>query len=251
MDLKNKVVVIAGATGGIGREITKAFAKEKVNLVLVARRKVILDSLKQETEKLGAKVDVFECDLTKSGSVEKFVSVLNKDHKQVDVLINAAGVGVYKPLPEIKLDEWQRSLEVNVTAPFLLIQKLLPLLKKSQKACVLSTGSGMGRVAMAKRSAYCTSKFALRGLMLSLAKEYKKTNIQFCHLTLGSVLTAFGPLSLEDKLASQKKGKKYLDPSWLAHTIVAKIKNDTLEDEVTIYPSHYFAESKKGKTALK
>jgi len=85
--------------------------------------------------------------------------------------------------------------------------------------------------------------------MLSLAKEYKKTNVQFCHLTLGSVLTAFGPLSLEDKLASQKKGKKYLDPAWLAHTIVAKVKNDTMEDEVTIYPSQYFGESKKGKTA--
>ena len=248
MNLKDKVVVIAGATGGIGREITRAFAKEKVKLVLVARRKVVLDSLKLEAEKLDSKVNVFECDLTDQPSVERFVFDLKKGHKQVDILVNAAGIGVYKSLPEIKFDEWQKSFGINVTAPFLLIQKLLPLLKKSTKAYVLSTGSGMGRVAMAKRSAYCTSKFALRGLMLSLAKEYKKTNVQFCHLTLGSVLTAFGPLSLEDKLASQKKGKKYLDPAWLAHTIVAKVRNDTLEDEVTIYPSHYFAESKKGKT---
>jgi short-subunit dehydrogenase len=83
--------------------------------------------------------------------------------------------------------------------------------------------------------------------MLSLAKEYKKSNINFTLLTMGSILTAFGPLSVEDKKEKSKKGKQYLDPKWLAHHIVSKIKNDTLEDEVSIYPSHYYEESRKDK----
>ncbi len=251
MDLTNKVVVIAGATGGIGREITKAFAGEKADLVLVARRKMVLDSLKEEAERLGSKVTIVECDLTDSVSVDRFVSATKKIYNHVDVLINAAGIGIYKPLKDLSLEDWKKSLDLNVTAPFLLCQKLLPLLEKSNEAVVVSTGSGMGKVAVAGRSAYCASKFALRGLMLSLTREYKKSNIHFSHLILGSVLTSFGPLSIEEKVKSQKKGKKYLDPSWLAHTIVSKVKNDTLAPEVTIYPSHYFAESKKGKVAVK
>ena len=105
MDLTNKVVVIAGATGGIGREITKAFAGEKVDLVLVARRKMVLDSLKEEAERLGSKVTIVECDLTDSVSVDRFVSATKKIYNHVDVLINAAGIGIYKPLKDLSLED--------------------------------------------------------------------------------------------------------------------------------------------------
>lgn len=247
MNLKGKIAVVAGASGGIGREVSVELGRRGTHVALVARRKDVLETVKEVIEKTGGKAYLYECDLTSSKSVDELVKNLEKNFKHIDILVNAAGVGVYKNLKDVLLEEWQKSLDVNVTASFLLTQKLLPLLGKSEKAVVISMGSGMGKVGVSGRSPYCASKFALRGLMLSLAKEFKKTNIKISLLTLGSVLTSFGPLSLEEKMEKQKTGKRYLDPKDLARTIVSKIENDSLEDEVVIYPSQYFFESKKGK----
>jgi short-subunit dehydrogenase len=247
MNLKGKIAVVAGASGGIGREISLALADEGVELILVARRKKVLDALKSLIEESGGKASVYLADLTKEDSVRKLVSEIKQKHNRVDLLINATGVGVYKKLKDISFEEWKVSFAANADAVFLLTQKLMPILRKAEKAYVISIGSGMGKIALSGRIAYCASKFALRGFMLSLAKEHKKSNIKPVLLTVGSVLTSFGPLTIEQKKEKQQKGKEYIDPKWLAHYIVTKIKHDTLDDEVPIYPSHYFEESKKDK----
>lgn len=248
MDIRGKVAVIAGASGGIGREVSMAFAKGGTNLVLAGRRKDVLFALKRETEKFGIVVLPFECNLASPRGVSDLAGLIERKFTHVDVLINAAGVGIYKKLSDIAYDDWKSSMEVNATAPFLLTQKLMPLLRKSERSYVISMGSGMGKIGVAGRSPYCASKFALRGLMLSLAKEYKKTNVKIVLLTLGSVLTSFGPLTLEEKKRKAKEGKGYITPSYLAETIVTRIKNDSLDTEVSIYPPKYFSESKRGKT---
>lgn len=248
MDIKDKIAVVVGASGGIGREISKALAEEGAYVFLVARRKSVLDALKRDIEEKGGWANVYLADVTNEKSVAKLSSYLKDNFGKVDLLFNAQGIGIYKKFPEVTYDDWKKQMAVNVDSVFLVTQKLLPLLEKSKKAFVISTGSGMGKVAVARRSPYCASKFALRGFVLSLAKEYRKTNVHFVHLVLGSVLTSFGPLTLEEKKEKLKRGKKYLDPVWLSHYIVTKIKNDTLEAETTIYPKHYFEESKKGKT---
>jgi len=248
MNLKGKIAVVVGATGGIGREISKALAKEGPELLLVARKQDTLDVLKGEIEEKGGKAQTFVADLTNEESVTKLAEFVNKFYGRVDILFNTAGIGVYKKFPEVTYEDWRLQMAVNVDAVFLVIQKLLPGLLKSEKAYVFSMGSGMGKIAVSGRSPYCTSKFALRGLMQSLAKEYAKTHIHFVLLTLGSVMTPFGPLSLDDKQEKAKKGKVYLDPSWLAGHIVNKLNNETFEPETPIYPKHYFEESKEGKT---
>jgi short-subunit dehydrogenase len=248
MKLKNKIAVVAGASGGIGRELSRELASEGAEMVLVARRAKVLNALKRDIEKTGGKASVFTSDLTDPKSVSDLASEIRKKYSNIDILVNAVGVGVYKNFEELDFEDWNRSFNANVDAAFLLIQKLMPLLKKAEEAYVISTGSGMGKIAVKNRSAYCASKFALRGLMLSLAKEYGDTNIKFVLLTIGSVLTSFGPLTVEGKKEKQEKGKKYLDPKWLANHIVIKIRHDTLEPETPIYPKHYFEESKKGRT---
>ena len=245
MKLKGKVAIIAGASGGIGREITMELAEEGAELILVARRKPVLIALKRIIEEGGGKVNIFTADLTKKESVNKLIDEIRNKYDHIDILFNVAGVGVYKKFIDVSYDEWKHSFEVNVDSVFLLTQKLIPLLKKSKKSYVISMGSGMGKIALSGRSPYCSSKFALRGLMLSLMKEYEKNRINFVLLTVGSVLTGFGPLTIKEKVEKQKEGKKYLDPKWLASYIITKIKHDTLDDEVPIYPSHYFEESKK------
>ncbi len=245
MELQGKTVCIIGATGGIGREISLAFAKRRANLILVARKMDSLDVLEKEISSKYISVGKFTCDVADPRSIEGLAKNVGRKYKNIDVLFHLVGIGVYKKLSEISYDEWKASIDVNVTSAFYIFQKLLPLLEKSEKAYVIASGSGMGKVALSGRSAYCTSKFALRGLMLSLAKEYKKTNIHFVHLTLGSVLTPFGPLSLAHKRKKSSEGKGYLEPDWLANYIAARIEHDTLEAETPIYPRQYFSESRK------
>jgi len=226
MQLENKNVVIVGATGGIGRALSFAFALEGANLVLVGRRTLILKALKKEIKRLGCKgeVFIFKADVSSEREVKRLVRKVSFRFKNVDILVNAAGIGVYKKLEDLSYGDWRRSLSINLDSVFLVIKEFLPLLKRAQKSLVISMGSGMGKIAVSKRSAYCASKFGLRGLMLSLAKEYKNTNINFVLLTLGSVLTAFGPLTLEEKVKKNRKGKAYLDPVDLA-------KNDCCKDK--------------------
>lgn len=247
MEIKGKTVVVIGATGGIGRVFSLGLGLKGANLIMVGRDQKILNSLKAKLAQKKVRSFVFACDVTKSSEVGKLYKKLKK-FKKVDIVIHAAGLGIYKKIEDISLDEWNASINVNVNSVFLITQKLLPLLKNSEKSYFLVTGSGMGKVAVAGRSAYCTSKFALRGLILTLAKEFKNTNVNFIHLTLGSVLTSFGPLTLEEKEEKAKGGKGYIIPTELVHTVLTKIENDTLESETPIYPKGYYKSSNKGIT---
>ena len=246
MNLKNKNVVVVGATGGIGRVMSLAFALKGSNVILVGRDRKILSSLDTKLKERGCVSQILAVDVTKPAGVDKLSKLLRHGH--IDVIVHAAGVGIYKSLESLTFDEWKKSFDVNVNSVFLVIKHLLPLLKKAQEGYVLVTGSGMGKLAVAKRSAYCASKFALRGFIMSLAKEYKGTGINFVHLTLGSVLTSFGPLTLEEKVKKVKEGKSYITPAYLAHTVVTKLENGSLKTETPVYPRKYFSESKSGKT---
>ena len=97
----------------------------------------------------------------------------------------------------------------------------------------------MGKIPSAGRSVYCASKFALRGLSLSLSKEYKGTNIHFVLVTLGSTLTDFGPKTLKEKEEESLKGKAYFTPEGVAKKFIEIVENDKLEDEIELYPSEY------------
>lgn len=248
MDLKNKNVLIFGAGGSIGRVLSIRFALVQTNLILVGKKKDSLNVLKKKLIGKNKNISTYQVDVTQEDSIKSLAKRIENKFKNIDILINAFGVGIYKNLNSLSFEEWEESVAVNLNGVFLTSKYFLPLLNQSQKAYVIALGSGMGKVGFPGRSAYCASKFGLRGLMLSLAKEFEKTNIRFVLLTLGSVLTSFGPLSLEEKIKKQEKGKKYLQPSDLAHTIVSKIENDTLETEISIYPSKYYKQSKKGKS---
>lgn len=222
MDLKNKVVVVIGATGGIGREIVKELQSEGANLILVAKNK--------RSEEYPGKF--YECDLSDQKNTMAVSNQIANDYKVIDILINAAGIGIYKPFEELSIDEWNNSIDVNLNSVFIFTKQLISSLNASESSMVLSLGSGMGVKPEAQRSAYCASKFALRGLMLTLAEEYKRfKKPEFFLLTLGSVLTSFGPMSFEEKKKEMESGKGYLTPDWVAKKIIELLKLEKREVE--------------------
>jgi short-subunit dehydrogenase len=234
MELKSKTVLITGASKGMGNSIAKKLAQEGANLILVARNEENLKDLVNNLSKGSHKYYV--CDFEDFKQVENLIENISSDYQKVDVLINGAGIGIYKPIEEVTFDEWRKSFSIGLDAPYFLIQKLLPLLSKAEKTVVINIGSGMGVIPAPGRSVYCALKFALRGMTLSLAEEFKRTKIQFVLLTLGSVLTGFGPKTIEEK---KNEGKAYLTPEWVAERVSEIIKEDGKIVEYTFYPSDY------------
>jgi 3-oxoacyl-[acyl-carrier protein] reductase len=240
MKLLNKNIVITGSTGGIGRELVKNLDEEGVNLILISRSDDELQNLKKE---LKSNCEIFSGDFSDQNEIEVLSKKISKQFKTIDVLINAAGIGVYKPIEEETLKEWNNSMNINVTSQFILIKNLSKNLRKSKDSLVLSIGSGAGVIPMAGRSIYCTSKFAVRGLTLSLAEEYRRTSVDFCLITLGSTLTSFGPMSFDEKRTEMEKGKKaYFTPDWVAKKLISIIKDNDRRTEYTLFPSNYATE---------
>lgn len=232
MNLDSKVIVITGATGGIGRELVKKLDNENAKLILISKTESELQNLLKTLKNKDNKYYV--CDLSNQKNSIKVSQQIKNDFNNIDVIIHCAGVGVYKPIEEIEIDDWNKSFEINVTSSFIFTKNLSPT------NLVLNIGSGAGVIPMAGRSAYCASKFALRGLTLSLSEEFKRIgNPKFCLITLGSTLTSFGPMNFENKKVEMEKGKAYFTPEWVGEKLIEIIKDEKREVEYTLYPGDY------------
>jgi short-subunit dehydrogenase len=232
-----KTALITGAAGGIGNALAERLVKD-YQLLLVVRNNRQAKSINLETSKISV------CDLSNIAELKILISWIKKQTDTLDLLVNVAGVANYLNLNEITNDIWQESMAVNITAPFILIRDLLPIM--SIDSLVLNIGSGAGSIPMRGRSAYCASKFALRGLTLSLAEEFKDQYPSFCLITLGSTITNFGPLSAEEKQVEADSGKAYFPVEWVADKLVQIIADKNRDTEIVLYPGeHGFGEWKK------
>lgn len=251
MSISKKTILITGAAKGIGKAISQRLISERAHLILVDIEKISLQ---------GPNIYIYQADLTKFEEIEALAIKIQKDHPRIDVLINNAGIGIYKRIEELELSEWQKAIDLNVTAPFFLTKLLLPnLLAATQgnsisgeqqeklpaenftdKPLIINIGSGCGKKGVAGRVSYCATKFALRGMSLSLHKELGSL-INVIYLALGSVATEFGSQSLEEKL--KLAGKNYLTPKEVAQEIFTQIIANTdknLPAEIELYPKGYY-----------
>lgn len=236
MNLFGKTVVLTGAGGGIGSVLAEKLHLEGAKLFLTSTEARKLDELRG---KLAGTDRIFLTDFLLPNQIKELVDNIKRETDVVDILINAAGVGIYKSLEELSQKDWEDSFKINAEAPFLLIQKLLPLLQKSSESLVLNIGSGTGVIPQRNRSAYGASKFALRGLTLDLAEEFTRKSPRFCLITLGSTLTNFAGVPVEEKIKRSKEGHAYFTPEWVANKLIEIMKSDNRKVEYTCYPSDY------------
>lgn len=224
MNFDGKTALITGANGGIGQALVSVLKKEKVNCILVEREVHKSDD------------PVFGCDLSDTGEIKKLADRLKLKFDAIDFLFNIAGVGIYRKIGDLALEEWNLSIALNLTAPFYLTKELLPLLKNSKAPFILNMGSAMGVSPTPERAAYCASKFGLRGLSLTLSEELKEEGIAVSLLTLGSVMTNFGSGGISRRTHLATHGKKYLTPESVAGFIIKVVKDDNRKSEYELYP---------------
>lgn len=239
----DKFAVVTGATGGIGRAIVQGLDGAGFNCILLGRHEEELKGFFKTLQNNKGKI--YACNFADVNDVIGIGKKIVSDFKTIDVLLNVAGIGIYKPIEEVTVKDWEDSYTIGNTSPFFLTQTLLPSLEKSDISVVVNIGSGMGVIPAAGRSVYSSMKFALRGQTLSLAEEFKRTKPHFVLMTLGSVLTSFGPMSFEEKKKEMESGKGYLTPETVAKKIVEVIKDGERESEYTIYPADYAGQWQK------
>lgn len=186
-NIQNKVVIIIGASSGIGESTTKKLAKEGAKLIIAARR---ADRLKALAEKLpNTEISYAVADVTKREEVQSVVDLAMKKYGRVDVLYNNAGIMPTAPLSESRYDEWRQMIDINIMGVLNGIAAVLPIMKKQQSGQIISTDSVAGHVVWRDSAVYCGTKFAIRAIMEGLRQEERENNIRSTIISPGAVDT--------------------------------------------------------------
>ncbi len=199
MCFKDKVVLITGAGGGIGRETALALAKEKAKVILFGgRNQAQLKKTRDLILKDGGECFIVAGDLTDSSALtESFNKVLAFTDK-IDVLINNAGVAHNTAFSSVTADEFDTIMNINVKVPYFLTQMALPYLKKSDSATIINIASVVAHAGYENQSVYTASKHALLGFTKALATELYKDNVRVHAISPGGVYTDMIKVSRPD-----------------------------------------------------
>ena len=165
-----RVVLITGASAGIGAALAREFANQGADLVLAARRLPRLQELAEDLRRAGRRAHAVECDVTQDGALEHAVAQALQTYGRLDVAVANAGFGVVGPLERLTLDDYRRQFETNVFGVLRTAAAALPALRRSRGTLVI-IGSVAGHVPTAGASAYAMSKAAVAALAGSLRGE--------------------------------------------------------------------------------
>jgi uncharacterized protein len=195
---QDKVVVVTGASSGIGRETALTFARAGARVVLAARSEGKLHTLIDAHPDLHDRLLAVPTDVTKQEDVERLFNKVIVQFNRVDILINNAGIGLRAPVAEIRFEDAQRVMDVNFFGALRCIQAALPLMKKQKpihprapRGQIVNVGSVLSAVATPNNGLYSASKFALRALSDSLRIELKPDTIDVILIMPGYTDTPF------------------------------------------------------------
>lgn len=196
--LEGKVVMITGASQGLGRALALACAREGASLVINSRSEDSIRPVTEETESLGAAVLALAADVSKGADVEKLVGAAADGFGRIDVLVNNAGVlGPKVRIEEYPEDEWRRVIDANLTGPFLVSKAALPLMPEG--GSIINVVSGVSVEGRAEWGAYSASKFGVEGLTQILAAELKERGIRSNAVDPGGMRTEMRAAAYPDE----------------------------------------------------
>lgn len=194
-EIKGKVVLVTGASSGVGQAVSIRFAKGGAKVALVGRNQVALERSVKEIEKFSQEksgtAKSFICDLNEISSISQLVNTVREEMGPIDILINSAAYAVGGLVEDCPIDQYRKNLEVNFFAPLALIQAVLPDMKQKGSGQIINVTSGVGTRALPGFSSYCVTKFALNGLTESLRLELKPFGIDVILISPGRVASKF------------------------------------------------------------
>lgn len=185
MDFKDKIVVITGGSKGLGKGFAKALAGKKAKVVIASNDQ---EALNRTADELG--VDSFQCDVTIYDDVKALADFVVERYGQVDVWVNNAGIQIAPSnVEDVDVEKLHKLFEVNCFGYFYGCKAALPNLKKQNSGAIININSTAGLSGKPELSAYVASKFAVKGLTLSLREELKDTSISVYGIHPGGIQT--------------------------------------------------------------
>ena len=243
MDFKNKVVLITGASSGIGKQTAIEFAKLGSNIILVARRKNKLEQVENELKQFNVNTFVCTCDVSKKDQVEKMSKIVLEKFNSIDILVNNAGFAIYGSVYDLSINDIESQMETNYFGMIYCTKNFLPLMLEKKSGHIVNVASVAASFGLPGIASYCASKFAMLGFSEGLKHELSGTGVGITVVSPIMVKTAFfdhpsfekmpkySPTSLNSKTvakaivkASNSSRLEIITPSivriavWLKHT---------------------------------
>jgi NAD(P)-dependent dehydrogenase (short-subunit alcohol dehydrogenase family) len=208
--MQERVVLVTGASKGIGRAIALAFASRGADVALAARGNDDLEAVRRQAEARGARAAAFQADMADRTAPVRLVKEVQRELGEIDILINNAGQGsADSPKPVVDYDDefWDRSVMINLTSPYRLSKAVLPGMLKKKWGRIINVGSIMSKVPGTHMAAYVATKHGLLGFTRALALEVAKDGISVNCICPGSTRTEMSDRRL--RYNAQLAGKSF------------------------------------------
>lgn len=241
-NITGKVVVITGASSGIGESTAKLLAEKGAKVVLGARRSNRIDAVVQGISASGGTAVGFATDVTKRTDVEAFVQKAIDSFGRVDVIVNNAGIMPIAPIDALRVDEWDRQIDVNIKGLLYGVAAVLPQMQKQKSGHIINMASVFGIKMFAPGgTVYCATKAAVRALTEGLRMELHSQNIRCTMISPGAIATELSESSTDE--ATRKNLREFMKmaipATAIARAIAYAIEQPTeVEvDEMVIRPT--------------
>ncbi len=232
--LAKKVALVTGGSKGIGLAVAEAILERGGSVAICARNVPEVQAVgKQLEERFPKRVLALGCDVRRENEVEATFAAVDERFGGIDVLVNNAGVGFFKNLEKMTLEEWNSIIETNVTGVFLCCRAAVPRMRTRGGGYIVNLSSLAGKNAFPQATAYNASKFALNGMSEALMQEVRHDGIRVSYVMPGSVNTYFNSGTPDASMSWQ------LQPEDIARVVVDLLGHDarSLPSCVEIRPS--------------
>jgi 3-oxoacyl-[acyl-carrier protein] reductase len=226
MELNGACALVTGASRGIGRAIALALAEAGADIALTARKEPELAEVARRIQSMGRRAAVFPADLLRPVEVRAVATAAEKEFGQIDILINNAGSAILRPTVEMREEEFEEIIELNLTSVFRLTRFLLPGMLQRQRGHIIMVASTAALRGFAGGSAYVASKFGLNGFAQCLFYETRTSNVR---------VTTIFPSSVNTDLLRQSGAagpeEHMIQPADIAQAVLAALQTN---DRATI-----------------
>ena len=224
-DLKNKNIIVTGATGGIGNAIVEKLHENGANILATGTKVEKLDKLKKKFNQ----IKILQFDISQLDKIENFIEVGSKELKgNLDCVINNAGITQDNLAIRMNLNEWRKVIDINLTSTFLICKFAIKKMLKNKKGKIINITSVVGHTGNLGQSNYTASKAAVVAMSKSLALEYAKKNININCISPGFIKTAMTD-KIEEKfkelIISKIPSARLGDPKDIANAVIFLASN--------------------------
>lgn len=238
MNLSGKRIILTGAAGGIGYRLALLLAKKGAKLALVERNAPRLEEICNEINQNGGSALAIALDLTAEGAAGQVIATATQNLGGIDIVINNAGIMDFTLYDRQAPERIAQVINVNVTAPMLLVRAALPHLLAQNSGRIVNIGSAFGSIGFAHFATYCTSKFAMRGFSEALRRELVDSGVGVSYVSPRATKTPLNDDATTQMLIETKTNMD--EPEYVAGQIVVAIEREA-EEYFIGQPESFFA----------